>query len=180
MALFEAVERKAERVTMDLASWFATGRGSDSVPFVTLRNSNLWWLGVTFDPAVGRGRVHRLADGVGIAGWAYWTRFKWHALWNNGGRLCLQVGGRQWFVDEGWTASVEDHGPFRVFTVARGSERVLTRRYSRLRVGLRAMLDDDDGELGDFFLWASRTWSDKGRQEHLLQVWKEAGPDRSR
>jgi hypothetical protein len=136
------------------------------VRYVPLKTWNFWWLGVDYDPASGRGRLRRAPDEM--VGWAYWSRLQWHTLWNNDGRLCLQVGQRRWFADEGWTARIDDYGPVRMFSLVRGTECALRRRYSRLAVGIGAILDDDDGERADFFRWASRTWHDVDRQKQFL------------
>jgi hypothetical protein len=139
-----------------------------TVPLGCLRFS---WLGVHFDPSSGRGRWHRRPTAV--RGFAYLTRFAWHALWNNGNRLCLQVGSRQWFADEGWTASVTKHGPLRTFRLVRGEVQALKRTYLVSGWEVLSAISDDPWANDDFFLWAAKIWSDRDQHQYFLEgPWK--------
>jgi hypothetical protein len=140
-----------------------------TVPTVPLLSWTFHWLGVDFNPAQGRAKVRRPPKS--IVGWAYWSRFKWNALWNNKGRLCLQVGGRQFFHDEGWVATLEDRGIFRIFRLVRGPECAVVRRYSRVKIAALEIISDDNWGMTDFWRWVSETW--QGDHEDLLRnVWK--------
>jgi len=139
--------------------------GSDvsTAPLGSLKFS---WLGIHFDPSNGRGLLCRRP--VNIRGFAHWTRFRWHALWNNGNRLCLQVGARQWFADEGWTASVTRHGPIRIFRLVRGTDQALKRTYSVSGWEVLSAIFDDPWAGDDFYSWATTIWSDRSQHQYFL------------
>jgi hypothetical protein len=138
---------------------------------VPLRCWTFQWTGVRFNPGDGSGRVHLHPSG--IRGWAYWRWFRWHALWNNNGRLCLQVGARQWFPEDGWRASVEDAWGRRTFKLVRGTEVALKRTYGTVGTGVMRRIDVTwdalDESMSDFFRWTATVWSDRHEQQYLLQ-----------
>jgi hypothetical protein len=140
---------------------------------------NIRWLGVRFDPSSGRGRIH--LHPRDIRGLACWTRGQWHALWNDNGRICLQVGPRKWYADEGSVASIREDGRDRVFRLVRGSDCQLEHRYVNPNVRwwnkFDVSRDDLDDLMGDFFLWATRIWSDKNGHRNFIQgAWRRSPP----
>jgi len=136
---------------------------------VPLGHLKFSWLGVQFDPPSGRGRLHRRSSSV--RGFAHFTRFMWHALWNNDNRLCLQIGSRQWFADEGWTASVTRHGPVRVFRLARGQDQALTITYLVSGWEVLSAVFDDPWAIDDFYSWVTGIWSDRSSHQEMLTKW---------
>jgi hypothetical protein len=128
---------------------------------VPLQHSTFWWLGVRFNPANGRGRVH-LRPGS-ACGFGLWTRFKWHVLWEKEGRLCFQVGRKQWFRDEGWLARVDSWGEIRTFRLFRGSEVAFKHTYTTFGTVLSRLIDVTwdglDESLSDFFRNVADRWA---------------------
>jgi hypothetical protein len=135
-----------------------------------LRFWNMRWLGVRYFPRSGRGIVW--AHSKDTLGAAYLAHHRWYALWYYGGKLCLQVGRKRWYAEDGWDASLAEVGDSRVFKLRKGAECVFEIRY--MNPGLRwwnkadATRDDLDDLMEDFFLWVARTWANKTAHKNLL------------
>jgi hypothetical protein len=147
---------------------------------IPLRFWNMRWLGVRFNPETGRGIVWR--PGVRVQGVAYLADARWYSLWNNGGRICLQIGRKQWFVDEGWVASIRTEGLHRIFTLGRGTDCVLVKKYRDPRRKwwnrIDPARDQLDDIMDDFWLWMVDVWTDKDSHRRFVDgPWHIPGPD---
>jgi len=146
---------------------------------VALQCWNIQRLGVRFDPSRGSGRLTRL--GEDIRGQAYRFRGQWHVLWNDTGRICLQIGDRKWYVEEGWAASLREGGKDRIFALSKGRDKAVELRYGnpneRWWNKIDVTRDHLDDLMGDFFLWVAQVWSDKDSHRAFVQgAWKRRGP----
>lgn len=146
---------------------------------VPLQCWNFPRLGLRLNPNRGTGRLMLLCENT--RGEAYRFRGQWHALWNDNGRLCLQIGGQKWYAEEGWIASLREIGKYRVFELSKGQKKAITLQYrnpnERWWNKIDATRDDLDDLMSDFFLWVARVWSDRDSHRAFVQgAWKRHGP----